>query len=72
MTGPCKGCQDRHPACHDMCEKYKAWKTERDAAMAWLREQNQQVSDSVFKRNFSNIRQRARGQLKKSGGRCSG
>ena len=25
MTGPCKGCQERHPACHDHCEKYKAW-----------------------------------------------
>lgn len=20
---PCKGCQDRYPACHDHCEKYK-------------------------------------------------
>lgn len=23
---PCKGCPNRHPACHDSCEAYKAWK----------------------------------------------
>ena len=22
ITGCCKGCKDRHPACHDTCEKY--------------------------------------------------
>ena len=27
MSGisPCKGCPDRHPACHGSCEKYKEW-----------------------------------------------
>lgn len=30
---PCKDCQDRHTACHDKCEKYKAWKS-------WLDEVN--------------------------------
>ena len=28
---PCRGCEDRHTACHDSCEKYKEWK-ERDQA----------------------------------------
>jgi hypothetical protein len=23
---PCKGCPERHPACHDNCEKYKTAK----------------------------------------------
>lgn len=23
---PCKGCNERFTACHDKCEKYKAWK----------------------------------------------
>lgn len=22
---PCKGCTERHTACHGSCEKYKAW-----------------------------------------------
>ena len=22
---PCKGCTDRHPACHGKCEAYKEW-----------------------------------------------
>lgn len=25
---PCKGCTDRHEACHSTCEKYKDWKQE--------------------------------------------
>lgn len=36
----CKGCEERSEACHDRCEKYKAWKEERDEVKAWLTEQN--------------------------------
>lgn len=25
-TSPCKGCTDRHTACHDSCEAYKEWR----------------------------------------------
>ncbi|MBQ6721550.1 MAG: hypothetical protein IJQ88_05220 [Clostridia bacterium] len=25
MKGPCKDCPNRHLACHDGCERYKAW-----------------------------------------------
>lgn len=28
---PCKDCPDRYTACHDHCDKYKAWKAEKDA-----------------------------------------
>jgi hypothetical protein len=28
---PCKGCPDRHPACHDTCDRYGAWKARKDA-----------------------------------------
>ena len=27
-ASPCKDCQDRHPACSDRCDRYKAWKAE--------------------------------------------
>lgn len=27
---PCKDCPNRYPACHDKCEKYKAWKSRLD------------------------------------------
>ena len=27
---PCKGCAERFTACHDKCEKYKAWKSRLD------------------------------------------
>lgn len=38
---PCKNCDDRAPTCHDICEKYGAWKkkvnenrqVERDASL---------------------------------------
>ena len=29
MNG-CKGCEERHEGCHGECERYKAWKEERD------------------------------------------
>ncbi len=31
---PCKGCADRHTACHDHCEKYAKWKAEVHKAKA--------------------------------------
>lgn len=24
-VSPCKGCEERHPACHDSCGKYAEW-----------------------------------------------
>lgn len=31
MTAPCKGCPDRdYPHCHMVCEKYLAYKAERE------------------------------------------
>ncbi len=29
MNAPCKGCPDRHEACHDKCEKYQTYHAER-------------------------------------------
>lgn len=34
MRYPCKGCEDRHTACWDTCEKYLAVKAKADAAKA--------------------------------------
>lgn len=28
---PCKGCNDRRPACHGGCKKYAAWKSSFEA-----------------------------------------
>lgn len=28
ITGPCKGCQERHQGCHSDCAAYKAYKAE--------------------------------------------
>ena len=28
-TPPCLACEDRHRACHDTCERFKAWKKKR-------------------------------------------
>ena len=35
---PCKGCIERHTACHGSCEKYKAWKDECQAKQKYLEE----------------------------------
>lgn len=29
---PCKGCPDRHPGCHDACERFAEWKSITAAA----------------------------------------
>lgn len=29
MLAPCKGCIDRYKACHDPCDKYQAFRQER-------------------------------------------
>lgn len=34
MKCPCKGCDDRFPACHGRCEKYIAWRVEQDKMKA--------------------------------------
>ena len=30
MNAPCRDCPDRHEACHDHCDRYKAYKAERE------------------------------------------
>ena len=32
MTAPCHHCPDRAPGCHSVCEKYRAYRAEMDAA----------------------------------------
>lgn len=45
----CKDCQDRHPACHDKCERYQAEKA------AGLEEKTAMIEEYVQK-GFSNHR----------------
>lgn len=35
MKTPCKDCQNRRTACHDTCERYKAYKAELDAQRSY-------------------------------------
>lgn len=30
MNAPCKDCPNRHEVCHDSCERYQAFKQERE------------------------------------------
>lgn len=30
MKAPCINCEERYPACHDSCDRYKEWKKEID------------------------------------------
>lgn len=41
---PCKGCADRHPACHDSCERYKEWKERDQAQKKQLKEASNRFS----------------------------
>ena len=48
MKCPCKGCNERYSACHDDCDKYKAWSS-------WLqtgkdnRQQERDVTDAIIR-----------------------
>ena len=33
----CKDCTDRHPACHDNCAKFAAWRAAHEAETAYTR-----------------------------------
>ena len=39
-VSPCKGCEDRRPACHGQCEKYISWKSTVDEINKRRREYN--------------------------------
>ena len=55
MNAPCKDCPDRHTACHDHCEKYKAWKEEHDRINKARREyvaQGQTIWSEAKRRNL--------------------
>lgn len=41
-TGPCRGCEERHLACHSRCDKYNKWKAEYDRASE-LKRQNEEM-----------------------------
>lgn len=49
-VSPCKWCADRHTACHDHCESYKAWKAFVQKANAAEREYKTQMHED-FKRS---------------------
>lgn len=53
-TTPCMGCEDRYPACHGECERYKAWRAEYDAQKA--------EGMKVYELNYGLTAQRIRSQ----------
>ena len=42
---PCKGCADRHTACHDQCAKYAQWKAEHQKSEAQKKEYKKQLRE---------------------------
>lgn len=32
-TPPCKGCPERHEACHDHCQRFAAWRAQHRAEL---------------------------------------
>jgi hypothetical protein len=58
MRPPCKDCPDRHIGCHSKCEKYLAFRRERDAynekhamEVAILGSMNKRIADTNRKAN---------------------
>ncbi len=43
----CKGCTERHPGCHTVCEEYKDFKAQKDAERESRRREGDAESDEV-------------------------
>lgn len=56
MRCPCKECPERHPACHDHCERYIEWRDKWRAAKERLRQEKTQFSTSMKRIFWENIR----------------
>ena len=69
---PCAGenmelCKDRYPGCHDHCERFKAWKEERNKEFLYNYEQTKMppISDASRKRYWENLKRRNDGASNK-------
>lgn len=64
---PCMpDCPGRKSGCHDHCEKYLAWKEERQKVKAWLSHENRTVENEQVKRaGWKNMRWGSRNKKKK-------
>lgn len=58
MRPPCKDCAARHTACHDRCERYRAWKAEQAAQAAYTRTMTQR--QSVYHEDWRDRKNNAR------------
>ena len=56
MSCPCKDCPERHPACHDRCERYIEWRDKWRAAKEHLRQMKPAFSTSLKRIWWENIR----------------
>jgi hypothetical protein len=61
---PCYNCLERHTNCHANCEKYSAWKLEREKEKAIIREFKKQDEEN-FQFRFASYRRTARKNGKK-------
>ena len=62
MRPPCKGCNEREMGCHIVCERYRAFRAEREAAYA---KNAQQAEVTAFVGDVKRNVHRIYGRLKK-------
>ena len=61
MTPPCNNCSDRYIGCHGSCERYIAYKSERDRLLA-EQHKNSQVNRDIMLTRDNFFKQRGRGK----------
>ena len=56
MKAPCKDCPDRAAGCHSSCEKYRAFREERDAdlEMRKMLSRGEPLTSEFFIRKWKN------------------
>ena len=65
MKCPCRGCDRRTITCHSVCRQYQEWKIYNEDRRKWLRGQKYVPTDGIRSGEIRNIKDRARGWLKK-------
>lgn len=62
MNPPCFKCLDRHKECHAKCEKYSAWKSDRESKRTIINENKQQENSyySYLGKTIKKIKKKGR------------
>jgi len=61
MNCPCHNCEERTGVCHDVCEKYRAWRANRNKLLDALKSERD-MEAHIGKLHYDGVKRARRGQ----------